>query len=233
MNRKILKKRCCICSEFHRENLSVCEKCYEEILKYSYGNKCIKCGRNLDSDGLGICSLCKKLKPQFDLAFAVFPYKDIFKEAVKEAKFGGEYHKISGMADFMFNMLGKMNLTFDCVIYVPTDIKTELRRRYCFSQELAVRLASKTKVPLYKNYLIKKSSCKKQSLVKFEERYINIKGAFIKNPLSLRNIKGKRILLVDDVLTTGSTMSEIAGILKKNGAKSVYCVALCYGASGE
>ena len=226
-----INKLCPICSKFYKDSENICQSCYSEIRKYSYREKCVKCSRALGNGETAICSHCKKLNPKFSLAFAVFPYKNDFAVAIRGAKFYDEYHRIKKLSEFIADNFLKMKLNADCIIYVPTDIKTILKRKYCLSQEMAYSISKKLKIPVYKDFLLKKSDVKKQSLVPFDDRYINIKGAFIKNPFSFKKISEKTILLVDDVLTTGSTFSECADVLKKLGAKDVYAVALAYGSS--
>ena len=76
--------------------------------------------------------------------------------------------------------------------------------------------------------LIKKKSVQ-QSALKFHERYENVKGMYAFNKRYSDCIKGKTVLVVDDVITSGATLSECAKVLKKNGASRVYGLALLYG----
>ena len=226
-----INKLCPVCSKFHKDNSEICKNCLNEIKKYSYREKCVKCNRPLGDNETSLCAHCKKLTPHFSLAFAAFPYKDDFKTAIRGAKFYDEYYRIKKLSEYMANIFSNMDLNADCIIYVPTDIKTILKRRYCLSQEIAYSISKKLKIPVYKDFLLKKSKVQKQSLVPFDERYTNIKGAFIKNPFSFKKIEGKTILLVDVVLTTGSTFSECSEVLKKLGAKDIFAIALAYGSS--
>lgn len=229
----IINKTCPVCLRAYKNNSAICQNCFNEIKKYSYREKCIKCSRALVNNEISICTHCKKINPFFSLAFAAFPYKGDFKDAIKGAKFYDEYHRIKKLSEFIADSFSNMNEDVDLIIYVPTDIKTILKRRYCLSQEIAYCISKKLKLPVYKDFLIKKSNVSKQSLVPFDKRYTNIKGAFFKNPFSFKKISGKNILLVDDVLTTGSTLSECSGVLKKLGAKDIYAVALAYGSSNS
>lgn len=226
-----LKKPCTFCGERMSASGHVCEKCMREIIKYSHGSKCIHCGRVCETGESGVCGFCKKVKPKYTLAFAVFSYKSVYAEAVVGLKYRNEYFRIAGMAELMTELILKQNVNFDCIVYVPSAFETFWRRDYCVPQEIAYKLSKKFKVPFYNNYLLKKSGITSQTLVDFEKRYTNIKGAFYKNPLCRADIKDKTVLLVDDVITTGSTVSECADVLKKHGAKYVYVAALAYGSS--
>lgn len=210
----------------------ICEDCEKEIKKYSYGEKCIKCGRQTEN-AEKLCLHCKRIQPHFMLAFAVLPYKGEFKEIIRRAKFYNAFYLVKIMSRLIADEFKKLNITADCIIYVPTDIKTSFSRKYCLAQELAYAAAPKLKLKVYKGFLIKKPTAQKQSLVAFEKRYTNIKNIFIKNPLTLKSVKNKTVLLIDDVLTTGATASECSRILKENGAKNIIVAALAYGATNK
>jgi len=226
-----LNKICPVCSQAYKSDYPICEICLNEIKKYSYKEKCVKCGRAMNNNDGALCVHCKRLRPNFTSAFAVFPYKGDFKEAIRGAKFYDEYYRIRKLSELISEEFLKMNIIADCIIYVPTDIMTMFRRRYCLSQEIAYSVSKKLRIPVYKDFLFKKPNAKKQSLVGLDNRYTNIKNAFIKNPFTFKSINGKTVLLIDDVLTTGSTLSECADILKRFGARDVYGAALAYGSS--
>ncbi len=110
------------------------------------------------------------------------------------------------------------------LIPVPLDIKKLKLRGYNQSEELAKELSSVSRAPLLTNVLLKTASTKSQMELSKSEREENLRGVFlVKNAEKITN---KKILLVDDVYTTGSTMNECARILKEAGAKSVYGLAL-------
>ena len=110
------------------------------------------------------------------------------------------------------------------LIPVPLD-KNKLRSRgYNQSEELAKELAKILKIPVISGCLIKIKSTKPQMELSKEEREKNLQNVFlIKNPAEIR---GKKIFLVDDVYTTGSTMAECAKILKSAGVKQVWGIAI-------
>lgn len=110
------------------------------------------------------------------------------------------------------------------LVAIPADKKRLKLRGYNQCQELANELAKIVKVPLLTNNLIKIKQTKPQMELSKNEREINLKNAFIiKNPAEFA---GKKVFLVDDVYTTGSTMDECAGILLNAGAKEVFGIAI-------
>ena len=228
---KIFSANCAVCGKKYDGKTVLCYDCINEISKYSYGEKCEKCGRTLTNSNETVCEYCRKIKPQFDRASAVFPYKNDFKSAIRMLKFKNDFYRFKGMAQLIYENTCAMNVDADCIIYVPSDIKAFFMRNYCLSQELALYISKKMKIPVYSGFLIKNSRAKRQSTVNFEDRYKNIRNGFFKNPFYRKSVKGRKILLVDDVITTGSTVSECASLLKALGAESVYVTALTYGAS--
>lgn len=115
------------------------------------------------------------------------------------------------------------------LIPVPLDAKKQKLRGYNQSEELAKELAKVLKIPVIPDVLIKIKPTKPQMELSKQEREKNLDGAFaIKNGATsdVAPFYGKKVFLVDDVYTTGSTMSECAKILRKAGAKQVWGIAI-------
>ena len=115
------------------------------------------------------------------------------------------------------------------LIPIPLDKNKLKNRGYNQAEELAKELSKILKVPVISDNLIKIKSTKPQMELSKEEREKNLQGAFaIKNPSTpdIDGFLGKKVFLVDDVYTTGSTMEECAKILRQAGAKSVWGIAL-------
>ena len=112
----------------------------------------------------------------------------------------------------------------DLIVAVPMHWKRKLSRKYNQADVLAKILSKKTKIPYHSNILVRSQYTQKQENKSFKERNKNVKNAFkIKNK---KLVKGKRILLIDDVFTTGATVSNCAKTLKKEGAKAVYVLTI-------
>ena len=110
------------------------------------------------------------------------------------------------------------------LIPVPMEKKKMKNRGYNQSEELAKELSKILQIPLSLNNLIKIKQTLPQIKLSAKERQENLKNAFsINNPEELKN---KKIFLVDDVYTTGSTMEECAKTLKESGAKQVWGIAI-------
>jgi len=110
------------------------------------------------------------------------------------------------------------------LIPVPLDNKKLKSRGYNQSEELAKELSKVLKIPILSNILIKIKETESQIGLSREQRIKNLQGAFTTK--NAQFLQGKKIFLVDDVYTTGSTMQECAIVLKNAGAKQIWGIAL-------
>ena len=151
-----------------------------------------------------------------------------FERALLRMKFDKVYSKVIAFSELMTVQFEKMNVKCDFIVPVPTVMMNYIIRDYCTSCELSYKIAKKCFMKVYDDMLIKKKNIQ-QSALKFEQRYTNVFGMYVFNSKYKDFLKGKSVLLVDDVITSGATVSECAKVLKENGAARVYAVALLYG----
>ena len=126
----------------------------------------------------------------------------------------------------MIKIKKNTNEVFENAVLVPIPVdKKKLRiRGYNQSELLADQLANIIKIPVIKNNLIKIKQTKPQMELSKEDRENNLKEAFLlENPEELKN---KKVFLVDDVYTTGSTIGECANILKDSGVKHIFALTI-------
>ena len=158
-------------------------------------------------------------------AWACFSYKSPVRDAILRVKFEEDRTPVHELGKLMAAKFGACNLDkqFDIVIPVPVSHRTMRRRGYNQSVLLARQLAEKYALPLEESVLLKTKETKRQIDIGRDERRANVKGAYRLAANSF--VSGKRILLVDDVITTGSTLDECAKTLQEAGAAE--CCALC------
>lgn len=225
---KFIFSKCSICDKRTNAFSDLCANCNEKIDNFARNRKCVICNRPVFNENELICHFCDKLEPDFDQAIAVYNYEDEFKKALVSYKFNRHFYRVRLFSKLLLKQYEKLNVKCDCIIPVPTSYKNILERRYCTTVELAHVMNFKLKIKCYPKALVKMNN-RQQSLLKIEDRYDNVKDLFDVDVLYRNKIKGKNILLVDDVITTGSTASECSRLLKYYGAKEVYAVALLYG----
>ncbi len=211
-------------------------KVFDYILSLIYPPKCVFCGTVIDKSD--ICEECEKSLPftKGDSIYQKFPfvdkcisplyYKDYVRRAVLRFKFAGcscYSRRLGGiMSECAENNLDCGSI--DMISCIPLSRKRMHDRGYNQAELLAKEISKKVGVE-YLPTLKKIRHNTAQSTIKdSKQRAANVIGAY--RVVDAEKVKGKYILLVDDVVTTGSTVSECARILKKSGAKAVYCVTL-------
>lgn len=171
------------------------------------------------SEYAGICSQCLKKAPPFSRVINYSLYDGVLAEAINHLKF----HGLKRLA----KPLGKLLLDFDLsgmdsVVPVPLSIKRLRERGFNQSLLLARVISREKKLPLLIDILFKKKETPPQTGLSGKERLLNLKNAFVVK----RDIRGLRLLLVDDVMTTGATVTECSKQLMKAGAKEVTVLTL-------
>jgi ComF family protein len=200
----------------------LCGPCEEALPRFG-PEACPRCGQGLGPGAPDVsrCPDCRHRAPAFDGASAWGPYRDALRDLVLQLKFGGE----RVLADELGRLLGARLAAdprfgdVDVLVPVPLDPATEGDRGYNQSALLAEALGRRLGRPVETHALAKARATAPQATLDAARRAENVAGAFAAaRPDGLR---GRRVLLVDDVMTTGATASEAATVLKSAGAKTV------------
>lgn len=205
----------CGCEVF--DEARICTPCLDS-LPYNY-RYCARCGRPSEDEGL--CIDCRALMPEFDVARSVLVHCGKARSLVLRYKNGGKY-LLTAASELLCTKLPEFS-DAECVAFVPMTKKAERMRGYNQSRLIAEKIAEALSVPIFTE-LEKIKETKPQKSLGYNARKENIKGCF--KVVSRRGLKGKRVLLVDDTLTTGSTAGEIAKVLKSAGADKVYVLTI-------
>lgn len=215
------KWRCLVCGKEIFEGESFCEDCLR-TLPFNDGYICAHCGRKtLFSENY--CSTCKGKLTQIDLGRSVFNYEKPISTLIMRFK----YHNARYLQDYFVERLYLIYLknyfNADFLVYVPMTKKAMRKRGYNQSEILARRLSEKINVPV-SDCLQKVKETKRQATLNRAERLKNLEKAF--RVTDKKSIKGKTIVIVDDVTTTGATAQAVAERLKKAGAIKVYLLTV-------
>lgn len=212
--------RCPVC-----ENISdvfyhspICSLCWSGIKRYD-GPSCRICARPFSSEYADVCGECMKKIPPFSKVLSYGLYEGVLAEAINTLKF----HGIKRLSRPLGSLLLNLDLPeIDGAVAVPLGIK-RLRERGFNQALLIARVVSKEiEIPLMMDILLKKKETPPQIGLSARERLSNLKNAFE----AKGNIEGMRLLLVDDVMTTGATVTECSKQLIKAGAKEVIVLTL-------
>ncbi|MDZ4707240.1 MAG: ComF family protein [Saprospiraceae bacterium] len=118
----------------------------------------------------------------------------------------------------------------DCIIPVPLHPKKLWKRGYNQAERLAIGISEIIEVPVYARGLIKSVATSSQTSLHRQERITNVEGSFLQNPSY--DLRGKHILLVDDVLTTGATLEACTQVILRNSGSRVSLCTLAMGRMG-
>ncbi len=220
------QSKCCLCGRSVVAN-EICDFCYEETndLKRNYSS-CQVCGRLLNQGNT--CYGCKRGPVSFKYVFSVGPYDGMLKDRIYQFKYGGRRDLAKGFSKLMADNISSFcNFReFGLIVPVPLYWKKQSERNYNQSYLLARELANRTKIPLGKAALIKVNDTPSQTSLNREKRRSNLVDAFRVGNIGV--LAGKRVLLVDDIVTTGSTVSECTRVLLEAGVSEVWvsCIAM-------
>lgn len=227
----IFPPRCIVCSEVckksdFRSEVHICDKCKDKITPlHTFDNVCRKCSRPTEEENI-ICPLCQVSKYHFDIAYSYAVYEKGLRLSILSYKFGGQQYKHRDFAEMLLLKIKEhpFILHADMIVSVPSGKKRQKSRGFDHISPIAKYVSAKTSIPYVKNAIIKTRETTPQSKLSFTDRRLSVKGAY--NISKTLNVRGKTVILIDDILTTGSTVSEIAKILKRTGAEYVIVLTI-------
>ena len=222
----ILPPRCINCGKIVSEDSSLCVECFNKI-RFISKPYCKICGIPFESTEdltQNVCGSClSKKRRYFELERSSFIYDDNSKNILLSLKFLDKTSYAPTVAKFMVQAgtdIFKENP--DLIIPVPLHYMRLIKRKYNQSALLANEISKLTGIKTDLFSLKRHKNTTPQVKFTGKERIKNVHGAFVVK--KSENIKGKSIVLIDDVMTTGSTLKECAIALKKVGAKKIYAL---------
>lgn len=219
----IFPKTCGYCEKITLNNSYICDACRTKFV-YEFQNKCKLCGKttyNIDD----ICNECIVKRIYYTRLRYVTFYEDIMKQRITEYKFFEKKYLSHFFAEIILNNVEKIE--GDLLLAVPIGKKRLLERGYNQSDLIAKELSKRWNIKFESKLLKKVKETPKQSKLSARERKKNIKNAF--EVIDSDIIKGKDIILFDDIFTTGATVNEISRLLIKYGANSVNIIVIARG----
>ncbi len=206
----LLRPHCLLCGTGEAENLGICQPCLNDLPWHS-ASSCPQCG--LASNGL-TCGACLSQAPHYDATHAVFTYAypiDVMLQRFKYAEMLNHGHTFGQLL-----AQSTANRDVDMIIPMPMHLTRIQERGFNQALEIARQL-DKNKLDTHS--AIRQKLTPPQASLPLKERVKNIKGAFAVNA----DLTGKRIAIVDDVMTSGASLNELAKALKNAGASHVEC----------
>ncbi len=221
----LLPKRCLSCSSLTQDANSFCGNCWKN-LNFINSPFCKCCGREfaLDLSEQQECLKCISHPPSFDKARALFKFDEHSKHIIHAFKYYDKTILAKSFAEMLSSRYSYDIAESDIIVPVPMHRFKRLFRMYNPAQILAQELHLAINLPIQMNVLVKTKWTKPQTTLSRKARLKNIAGSIkIEN---LSKIKGKKVILIDDVITTGTTVSLCSRLLKKAGAKEVVVLSI-------
>lgn len=208
-------------------NDSLCTLCRGTV-EFNIPPFCTHCSRHLDSTGeSNICGHCRNAAHSFDEAWAAAFYNREMRHLIHLFKYAGKTGLAKEFSRFIVSFLEQYSIRltgYDLVVPVPLHSSRMRERGYNQGELLAQQVAEALNIPCVPGILCRTRATEFQARLSPKQRWTNIDGAFrIKHSERLNNTS---VLVVDDLLTTGTTASEIAKILKRSGVSRVGVLTL-------
>ncbi|MGE0045406.1 MAG: ComF family protein [Hyphomonadaceae bacterium] len=186
---------------------------------------CFRCGFPLEQDEgeEAVCGACAADPPAYDRARAALAYDDLSARLVLDMKRGGRRDGLAAFAGWMAAAAAPLIAETDLIAPAPMHWSRLARRTFNQAAWLAQALARVSAKPWAPEALVRFKRRKSQEGLSASERRRNVGGAIRANP---KIVAGKRVLVVDDVRTTGATLEACARALRKAGALQVHGVTL-------
>lgn len=195
----------------------LCSRCWQKCT-FILDLHCTKCGRLARYQGL-LCGICIKEPPEYHQAHSLIDFNASSKRLIHDLKYRDRTDLINFFAKLLYAHYRDFILGVDLIIPVPMHFLRRLIRFYNHANLLALALSVHSNKPIEPFILCKSRFTRTQTTMNKKERKQNLQHSFaiLKSDL----IKGKNVLLVDDVMTTGSTVNLCAKAIKDAGASSV------------
>ncbi|TFV90876.1 ComF family protein [Oxalobacteraceae bacterium OM1] len=184
--------------------------------------RCRSCGTLIGQRAGERCGACLKHPPAFDATCVACDYAPPLDQLVLNLKFGNRLPVAALMAGMLADTVAAGSVARpDVLTAVPLGRARLVERGFNQALEIAKPLARQLSLPLDRGLLARQRDTRAQSLLHPDERHANIRRAFIVPAAAMEAVRGRHIGVVDDVMTTGETLNEVAATLKRFGAARV------------
>lgn len=207
-------------------------------LEFIFPRKCLLCRNKLEDEERDFCSDCLHGTPRFtdesrrvrnmDKCMVLWYYEGPVRQALLRYKFSGKEHYGAAFGRLLGDKIRSWyGGNFDIVTYVPVSFQRNIKRGYDQVQIISRYVCKTLGCQLVPTLRKIRHNAAQSSLESAKQRYSNVTGAY--KVIHPEAVCGKRVLIIDDIITTGSTLSECGKVLREAGASSVFCVAVAAG----
>lgn len=233
MKYKIIKDllfppRCVICDEVvPMGRMTVCDKC-RHYIKPIEEPRCMKCGKRIEDETKEYCLDCSRKDRGYIKGYPCFDYISPVSDSVLRMK----YHDRPQYASFYGREINRLygnefkQMKIEALIPVPLHKNRIRKRGYNQAELIALALSYETGIPVRNDILYRETETVAQKKLSNEERERNLYNAFAAH--DIKNVP-RRVVIVDDIYTTGSTIGASAKALRSIGIKEIYYTSICIG----
>lgn len=198
----------------------ICPECYANIKRVPT-NVCPYCNAYVSTSGH--CPNCANRKPHYKQFRSFAFYGGVIREAIHHLKYQNDIGVARVLAGYLLKVIQAENWDFDIVVPVPLSKRKLDQRGYNQAERLATPVAEVLKKPISTEALLRIKENASQVDLDVQSRRENVRGVFEANPVL---VKGKKILLIDDVFTTGATLESASQALRDANSDLVYAVTV-------
>ncbi len=225
-------RRCPVCGDIVvPKSCKACDSCKDQ-LQLVKEPCCKKCSKPIEQEEAEYCFDCSNKKFHYEKGFALWIYDKRMKKSIGDFKYKGRREYVSFYAEEFIKYYGDVlkQLAPDALIPIPLH-KAKLRTRgYNQAELLARAIGDQLQIPVINHVLIRNKKTLPQKELNDKERLKNLLEAFEICEDNHRKLSYmKRIILVDDIYTTGSTIEACTNVLKQAGVEEVFFISLCIG----
>ncbi|MBC3873703.1 ComF family protein [Undibacterium flavidum] len=218
----LLPGSCALCKM--RSKTSICDGCLQDYM-LNTAHRCQQCALPLTALGDKRCGTCLKDTPDFDTTLVAVQYDAPVDSLVLGLKFGAKLNYAGIIAQQLADAILRQSTLSPVLpsLLCPVPLSRGRLANRGFNQALEISrpLSRRLGIPLQADLLWRTKETLQQSSLHPDARHKNIQGAFTVNPVWHTAIHGRHIAVIDDVITTGTTLNEIAKTLKRYGAARV------------
>lgn len=225
--------RCPVCGDVViPKGTKICSPC-ERKLQLICEPRCKKCSKPIEQDQREYCSDCQRKDYHFEYGYSLWVYDSVMKKSISDFKYHYKKEYAKYYIEKIIQIYGKAinKLAPDVLVPVPIHKSKYRERGYNQAKILAYGIAKELNIPVLPNLLIRNKKTLPQKQLSDKERLKNLQEAFMFNDKAASDYHKelKRIILVDDIYTTGSTIEACTNVLMRNGIEHTYFITLCIG----
>ncbi|MGN0335861.1 MAG: ComF family protein [Lachnospiraceae bacterium] len=220
--------RCPVCHGVIRGKGRVCRECREK-LAYIREPRCKKCGKQLEKKEQEYCRDCMRYEHDYTRGGAVFAYDEVMKQSIYRFKYHNRREYAAFYAEEMYRVFAKTLNCWKPEVILPVPMHAGKKRKRGFNQAelVAAELGKLAKIPVDTGALVRKKKTVPQKELTRSDRKRNLKDAFLF--AAPKDKKYERVLLIDDIYTTGATLDAVSEVLRKNQIKNIFFLTICVG----